>query len=403
MDNFSPLRLKEARLYKKMTIEELASAIGTSKQAVSQFENQKSVPDFSTLHKISKALSFPIRFFREDMGSDVMLGNTYFRAPFSSNKKDLHSQRIKAKYVAFIQNCLSEYVNFPLLNIPSRFDDVEDIERVANQTRDFWGLGREPIPDMVLLLERNGIIVSEFSTEGKTIDAFYQYGKMFGQEYYCVVLGTDKNTFARRQFSAAHELAHILLHERHDNIDELDRDEFRKREIEANRFASAFLLPRETFGQDVRPYCNKLNYYIELKRKWKVAIAAMIYRASDIGVININQYQYLMRQMSYKNWRTEEPLDKYMAIKSPKAIKQALSMLLLHDYLSSKQIFELFSKYKMSLPKTVVDEVLCLDPDMLPDEPEDSTDTRIVTLLPRIAAPTLTMYSAKKENESNDY
>jgi len=318
----------------------------------------------------------------EEMDEDFVIGNTYFRAPFSSNKKDLYSQRIKAKYVAFIKSCLSEYVDFRLLNIP-RFSDVDDIERIANQTRDYWGLGQEPIPDMVSLLERNGIIVSEFSSEGRTIDAFYQYGELFGCEYYCVVLGTDKLTFARRQFSAAHELAHILLHEHNNDIDELSRDDFRKRELEANRFASAFLLPREAFEHDVRPYCNKLSFYIELKRKWKVSISAMIMRASDIEAISANQYQYLMRQMSQKGWRTKEPLDEYMVVKRPKALKQAISMLILNDYLSPRQIFELFSKYRTSLPKDVVDEVLCLDPDVLSDDSDDSVDTNIVSLFSR--------------------
>ena len=382
MDYFNPLRLNEARLYRKMTIEELANAIGTSKQAISQFENKKCVPDYNTLRKICDTLNFPIRFFSEDMGDDTVIGNTYFCAPFSSNKKDLQSQRIKAKYVAFIQSCLSEYVDFPILNIP-HFDDISDIERIANQTRDYWGLGQEPIADMVLLLERNGIIVSEFSTEGRTIDAFYQCGESLGRAYYCVVLGTDKLTFARRQFSAAHELAHILLHEHNNDIDELDRDVFKKREFEANKFASAFLLPRKAFEHDLRAYYNKLNYYVELKRKWKVSVSAMIIRASDIDVINENQYQYLMRQMSRNGWRIQEPLDEFMIVKRPKAIKQALNMLLLNDYLSPKQIFELFSKYRASLPKDVVDEVLCLDPDVLPDDPEDNVDTNIVALYPR--------------------
>jgi len=379
---FNHMRLHEARLYRKMTIDELASSIGISKQAISQFENKKSVPDFSKLNSISKTLNFPIRFFREDVDDNTVIGNTYFRAPFSSNKKDLSSQRIKTKYVAYIHSCLSEYVDFPVLNIP-HFDDFSDIERIANQTRDFWGLGREPIPDMVSLLERNGIIVSEFSTEGKTIDAFYQYGEIFGREYCCVVLGTDKLTFARRQFSAAHELAHILLHERNDDIDELDRDEFRKRETEANKFASAFLLPRETFEDDVHQYSNKLNYYIELKRKWKVAISAMVLRALDIDVISKNQYQYLMRQMSRNSWRTKEPLDEYMAVKKPKALRQAINMLLLNDYLSPRQFFNLLSKYNMSLPKDVVDEVLCLDPDILPDSSDDDIETNIISLFPR--------------------
>jgi len=379
---FNPKRLHEARLYRKMTIEELANAIGMSKQAVSQFENNKCIPDFDNLNNISKVLNFPIRFFRENIEENTHIGNTYFRAPFSSNKKDLNSQRIKAKYVAYIHSCLSEYVDFPVLNIP-RFDDTSNIENIANQTRDFWGLGREPIPDMVSLLERNGIIVSEFSTEGRTIDAFYQYGEIFGHEYCCVVLGTDKLSFARRQFNAAHELAHILLHERNNDIDELERDEFKKREAEANKFAAAFLLPYQSFENDVRQYSNKLNYYVELKRKWRISITAMIHRAFDINVLSKNQYQYLMRQVSRNGWRINEPLDEYIAIKKPKALKQAINMLLLNDYLSPRQFFNLLSKYNLSLPKDVVDEVLCLDPDVLPDELDDDFDSKIITLFPR--------------------
>lgn len=294
----------------------------------------------------------------------------------------MNSQRIKAKYVAHIQYCLSEYVDFPLLKIPS-FDDTRNIEHIANRTRDFWGLGREPIPDMVSLLERNGIIASEFSTEGRNIDAFYQYGEIFGREYFCVVLGTDKLTFARRQFNAAHELAHILMHERTSDFDELDREEFRRREDEANEFASVFLLPRETFEPDVRPYANKLNYYVELKRKWKTSIGAMVRRAYSLGVITSNQYQYLARQISSKGWRTKEPLDEYMVVKKPKALTQAINLLLLNNYLTPKQILGLFSKYGTSLPKDVVDEVLNLEPGTLPDDIEEDFEPRIIRLLPR--------------------
>lgn len=281
MNNFIPSRLNEARLYRKMAIEELANSVGVKKQAISQFENGKTVPEYNTLHAIGKSLNFPIDFFNET--NEMKVGNTYFRAPFSSRQKNLHAQRLKTKYVAFIQNCLSEYVDFRPQNLP-QFEDInlnEDgsIERIANQVMDYWGLGREPIPDMVALLERNGIIVTEFSTEGKTIDAFYQYGEIANCSYYCVVLGTDKLTFVRRQFSAAHELAHILLHERCNDIDESNREEFRLREDQANMFAVAFLMPAETFIPDVQPYCNKLNYYVELKRKWKVSISAMVMRA----------------------------------------------------------------------------------------------------------------------------
>ena len=313
MKAFNPARLNEARIYRKMTIEELANDIGVKKQSISQFENGIAEPQFENLRSISNVLGFPINFFIESDLNKTIIGNTYFRAQFSSKQKDLNSQRIKAKYVAYIQNCLSEYVDFPSLNIP-KFKDLDlnepdVIESTANQVRDFWGLGREPVSDMVSLLERNGIIITEFSTEGKTIDAFYQFGEIFGNEYYCIVLGTDKLTFARRQFSAAHELGHIILHERYNDIGELNREEFRLREEQANKFASAFLLPKEAFTEDITPYCNKLNAYVEFKRKWKVSVSAMVMRAFDLGIISPNQSQYLWRQISRSGWKTKEPLD----------------------------------------------------------------------------------------------
>ena len=36
---------------------------------------------------------------------------------------------------------------------------------------------------------------------------------------------------------------------------------------------------------------------------------AMIYRAHQLKAITDNQYQYMMRQVSKKGWRTNEPGD----------------------------------------------------------------------------------------------
>ena len=60
-------------------------------------------------------------------------------------------------------------------------------------------------------------------------------------------------------------------------------------EEEANNFAAAFLLPKESFLADVMQYPNKLEFYVELKRKWKVSISAMIIRAFKLNAITHNQ------------------------------------------------------------------------------------------------------------------
>lgn len=364
MDTFNPARLAEARAYRKMTGEELANSVGISKQSISQFENNKAEPEYDTLIKISSILGFPIRYFYEEC-IPVLQGNTYFRALYSSNKRELQSQKIKTQYVAHIQHTLSRFVDFRPYNVPELSESTSIIEKAAQSLRDYWGLAQEPISDMVALMERNGIIMSEFATDSRKIDAFSQYGEIRGVPYRCVVLGLEKRSFVRRQFSCAHELGHIVLHEKYNDLDEISREDFRIRENEANEFASCFLLPRDAFRDDLHNHANKLNRYIDLKRKWRVSISAMVMRAKSIDAINQNQYQYLMRQISGKGWRTEEPLDEYFPLKRPKAMKQAVNLIILNNCLTGSQLMKEFEKEGLSIPKAVVDEVLNLEPETI--------------------------------------
>ena len=360
MNTFNPVRLAEARAYRRMTGEELANNIGVSKQSISQFENNKAEPEYDTLVKISSELGFPIRYFYEE-SIPLLEGNTYFRALYSSNKRELLSQRIKTRYVAHIHHTLSRFVDFRPYNVPELIENTPAIEKVAQSLRDYWGLGQEPIPDMIALLERNGIIMSEFATDSNKIDAFSQYGEIRGTPYRCVVLGMEKRSYVRRQFSCAHELGHIFLHEKFNDLYEVSKEDFKIRENEANEFASCFLLPRDAFRNDLCFHANKLNRYIDLKRKWKVSISAMVMRARALEAINQNQYQYLMRQISGRGWRTEEPLDECFPIKRPKAMKQAINLIILNNCLTGSQLMKEFEKEGLSLPKEVIEEVLNLE------------------------------------------
>ena len=101
-------RIKEARLFRKMTMADLAESVGINKRAISQFENNKTTPEPLTLHKISEALDFPYSFFLE-YDNPSTIGNTYFRALYSSKKKDLVAQKIRAKYLVKIQSVLSSF------------------------------------------------------------------------------------------------------------------------------------------------------------------------------------------------------------------------------------------------------------------------------------------------------
>lgn len=371
-------RLREARLFRLKTLDELAQTVGINKQAISQYENDKTSPEPMTLKRIADVLGFPYSFFAEQ-DEDSIVGNTYFRALYSSRKKDLAAQEIKAKYLARIYAALAQKIRFRPLNLPS-FENADDmsIEDVAGYVREYWGLGDAPIPNMVSLLERNGIIVGEFATESREIDAFYQYNEFNGVPTFCVILGTDKKSYYRRQFNCAHELGHIILHERYADLHELNREDFRKREDEANAFAAAFLLPSKAFGKDVSLYPNRLSHYVELKSKWNVSMMAMIMRAYGLKYLSDNQYTYLMRQMTARGYRQIEPLDNSIEYKHPQAFKQAIELLRTKANYSNHEILNIFSDVDFTLSSNVVEELLNLEKGSLSDSDTFMEESNIV-------------------------
>lgn len=363
-------RLREARLYRRMTMEELADSVGINKQAISQFENSKTSPEPFTLKRIADVLDFPYSFFAQ-RDTPMVTGNTYFRALYSSSRKDLIAQELKTRYLAQIFVILKEKLIVPSLDLPS-LPERSSIEEIAQYVRKAWDLNDYPITNMVALLEQHGVVVGEFATEGREIDAFYQYNEINKEAVYCVVLGTDKSSFFRRQFNCAHELGHILLHERYEDLGELSREDYRKREDQANAFAAAFLMPSTTFGRDVSIFPNRLSHYVELKRKWGVSMAAMIMRARSLDMITPNQYTYLMRQMSSKGYRTLEPLDLDVKYRHPKVLRQSVEKLIESNTLTGHQLLQYIANRGLSLSPSALGELLNMNYRLFEEPVEES-------------------------------
>lgn len=366
-NNFNGERLKSARIYRGVTIMELADKIGVSKQMVSKYENNKSIPAFETMLKIIDFLDFPKSYFFEEDIVQTKVGNTYFRALFSTSKKDQLMQNDRIKFLSIIRQFLEKYIDFPELDLPELNDsELLEIETVSKQLREYWELGEEPIPNMVRLLEKKGFIVASANTNSSTIDAFNQKQEIQGNDYYFVVLGNDKGSAVRRQFDAAHELGHIILHDPYIDLADLDKDQFREIEREANDFAAAFLLPEEAFRKDIINHPVDLENYLYLKRKWKVSVSAMTVRAYKIGAITQSQYQYLQRKIVQKNWRKSEPLDDTMTPATPLAMKKAIELLIDNNVLSGDGIVkELSKEYNLSLYPHEIERLLNLKSGLL--------------------------------------
>ncbi|MGD6993984.1 helix-turn-helix domain-containing protein [Sutcliffiella horikoshii] len=359
---FNGKRVREGRVYRGMTITDLAEELGVSKQMISKYENDKATPTFEALNNLTRILKFPKDYFYEE-SVDVKTGNTYFRSLLTTGKKDREMQYDRVKYLTIIRALLEEYVDFPELDIPD-FDESEltDIEKVAMKLREYWEISDTPIRNLVYLLETKGFVIASLSLGKKSIDAFGAQHVTNGKEYYSIVLGNEKRSFYRRQFDIAHELGHKILHDPYLNLDDLSKDEFKQIEQEANDFAAAFLMPKSKFLNEVSIHPTDLSYYKLLKKNWCVSISAMVMRAYKLGAMSQSSYQYLQRSISANGWRKIEPLDEIKDIKEPEAMKQAVELLIENEYITGNELVQKLSQhYGLSLFREEIEELLGLD------------------------------------------
>ncbi len=357
---FNGERLKKARIYRGLTVAELAERIGCQRQTLSMYEISKSQPtDKTTVARLAQELDFPVQYFYEHPNT-VAYGTVYFRSLLTTNKRYRSEQIVKMDYLSQIYSMLQDYVAFPEFTPLDLTDNVTP-EQAAYALRDAWGLGRSPIDNLISVVEQHGILVTSFSTSTNDVDAFSQYMGVGDAPTYIIAYSNNKTSAARIHFDIAHELGHICLHEWSEDIEEISKEQFRSKEREANDFASAFLLPEESFRTDAERGPQTMTYYKQLKKKWKVSIAAMIRRAEKLGVITTDEYQYLIRMMQRRGQRKEEPLDDLLTTASPALLKTSVIMLLQESVFTPIEFMdELARSYGLSINAAEVEYLLDL-------------------------------------------
>lgn len=333
-----PARIKEAREARDYTLEGFAEDLGVTKSAVAQYESGQISPSGEVMSRIIALVEQPPSFFTAPITISEN-GTPFWRS--LKRMEAHHRRRIRRRltWAREVVDYLERFIDLPQPNIPTfDFDhetsDDADIEEVAEALRDAWGLGRGPIDDLVGVLELNGITVIEEQVRCQDMDAVSWW--IDGRPV--MLLAEEDRLGPRKNFNLAHELGHLVLHA----LVELDAKNLDRVEKQANRFASAFLMPQESFGSEI--IGTSLNYLLSLKLRWNVAVAAIGYRAKDLGILTKHQYGYLLRQMNAKGIRRNEPYDEDITTSKPSLISHAVRMLVDHGVQSKAQIASALAK-----------------------------------------------------------
>lgn len=360
-----PDRLKEARMARGLSVIELSKVLNVTRQAIFKYENGGMLPSQDVLKKYVDILEFPIRFYITPVEN---FGHTESKILFRSLLKSTDGARgkleVRAKWMGRVFRLLEDYLDFPAVRIKRQgfseeYDDYE-IEEIAKNIRLQLGLGEGPISNLDTVLENNGVLISRMSVKVDNTDACSQWQ---GDRPF-IFLTSDKNSAVRSRFDLAHELGHFILHDV-DNTEELNKKRFMQMESEAHRFASAFLMPAGSFSQEVMS--TSISYFIELKKRWKVSVAAMIYRCKDLEILSESQISYLWRQLTAKGYRRHEPLDDIIEYEEPFMLRSAVELLDEHKILKPISI-----QNYLELPPDELGAICNLPANLFEDKPVQS-------------------------------
>jgi Zn-dependent peptidase ImmA (M78 family) len=220
----------------------------------------------------------------------------------------------------------------PVDGLPIAVTTMDQIEEVAECVREAWALGFDPIPDLIDVLETNGIRV--FMIEADAENKFDGLAARVGGMP-IVVVGYHWPG-DRQRFTLAHELGHLMLEGR--LPDELDE------EAACNRFAGAFLFPRASVLQELGKHRNaiELKELGLLKEEFGLSMAGILYRARDLGIISPAYRAEQAKLFRFKGWYRKEPGCDYPSEKAH-LFEQRVFHALAEEYIGESKAAELMN------------------------------------------------------------
>jgi Zn-dependent peptidase ImmA (M78 family)/DNA-binding XRE family transcriptional regulator len=326
-------RIKLARQAAGLSQRETAAKAGISAQAVSKYERGLDVPSSGVLLRLAPALDVRTEFLLRPARPGIPALEFRKHGPLSRKQMDAVHASIQdwlERYLT-IEEIVAETTTYEW---PAGFPYVvatqEDAEQAANELRNVWQLGIDPIPNMTELLEDRGIKVGVISVSPPEFDACSSSPRVAGDAPVIAVSGSFPGD--RQRFSLAHELAHLAL--------EIPSDT--DGEALANRFAGAFLIPATAVSAELGVSRRNLHL-VELhllKHIYGASMQSWIHRAEDLAVLPHSAAHRLLKRFRAEGWRETEPGDAYPR-ETPSRMQRLVLRAIAEDVIAERRAGEL--------------------------------------------------------------
>lgn len=250
-------RIRSAREACGLTQEQLGESVGLSRVALGQIETGARSVSSLELDRIARAVGRDIKSFFTASFSERDALSALFRSDAElaqqadllkalQDSLALGHEMTNLERLLEIDRVQLLTATYELPPAKSRWDAIQQGQKVAIEERQRLGLGVAPIGDLSELLESQGVRTGAVALP-ENISGLTMVDSTIG----VFVVINANHAAVRQRFSLAHEYGHVLMDR--DRAGAISRAENRADllEVRANAFAAEFLMPAEGIAQFV--------------------------------------------------------------------------------------------------------------------------------------------------------
>ena len=309
----NPNMITLARESRGLMQNELADKMNTHQSFISKIELGQIPVEDNALDIFEKVLKYPKSFFHQE--GEIYPSLLTYRKRDNVAQKLLSPIEAKANIYRLNIQSLLRAMKYSEANVAALdLEKYEGVEGVAKQLRKHWKVPKGPVENLSEVLEDKRIMLLSFDFGTARVDG----RSILTEDKHPIIISNSSMPGDRQRFTLAYEIGHLVMHVQ--TPPAFDRDVSH----EANMFAAAFLMPAKEIKLDFDDNIT-IAKLAELKKKWKVSMQALLYRASDLGLLTDNQKRYLLQQFNAMNIRRREPVELDIPKETPMLLRNLIT------------------------------------------------------------------------------
>lgn len=279
-------RINMARVMQMLSLDELCEKMNglVSKQALSNYEKGKNMPNSTMLIALADALQVSVDFFFRPF--EVEITSVAFRkkSTLRVKKENALKEKIRDRIERYleVEKCLNITFDVKIEDFCTEVESENDIYSAAKMLKQSWNIGEDGIHNVLEVLEDHHIKVIEVDT-----DTDFDGLSGFVNKKIPFIVVNKNFTTERKRFTALHELGHLTL--------KFDKS-MDEKEVErwCNLFASEMLISSTALKGELGE--NRRDISLQelqlLQVKYGISVEALMYKARQLNIITEERYKH---------------------------------------------------------------------------------------------------------------